>query len=63
MATVEKDRTRLRGNLIKYEEENKQLLNIVEESKIEIAELKKQIEILENKIHSNLEVREDKIST
>lgn len=41
MATLEKDRNRLRSNLVKYEEENKQLLNNLEESKIEINELKK----------------------
>lgn len=35
----------------------------MEEAKIEINELKKQIQIYENKIHSNFEVREDKINT
>jgi len=35
----------------------------LEEAKIEINELKKQIQIYENKIHSNFEVREDKINT
>lgn len=47
---------------MKYEEENKGLLHQLEESKIEVNELKKQISIYENKIHSNLEVREDKIN-
>ena len=41
MNTLEKDRTRLRSALIKYEEENKKLLNDFEETKIELAEMKK----------------------
>ena len=63
MGTVEKDRARLRMNLGRYEEENKQLLHALEEAKIEANELKKQVQICENKVHANLEVREDKIST
>ena len=63
IATLDKDRVRVRGNITKYEEENKSLTNQFEEAKIEIAELKKQMEIYENKLHSNLDVREDKINT
>lgn len=41
--------------MLKYEEENKKQLNDVEEQKIEINELKKQIEIYEGKLHANSE--------
>ncbi|CDW90673.1 UNKNOWN [Stylonychia lemnae] len=63
MQTIEKDRTRVRATIVKYEEENKNLVNGLEEAKIEITDLKKQIEIYENKLNSNLDVREDKIMT
>ena len=63
MQTIEKDRTRVRATIIKYEEENKNLVNSLEEAKIEITDLKKQLEIYENKLNSNLDVREDKINT
>jgi hypothetical protein len=36
----------------KYEEENKIYLNGWEEAKIEINEIKKQVEIYENKLHA-----------
>ena len=49
---MEKERTRLRNSLIKYEEENKKLVNDSEEVRIENIEVKKQLEIFENKINA-----------
>lgn len=60
--TLEKERQRLRSAVLKYEEENKNCLNTMEESKIEVNELKKQIEIYENKLHAQQESREDKLT-
>ncbi len=42
---MEKERTRMRGMLLKYEEENRTLIKDSEELKIENIELKKQVEI------------------
>ena len=47
---MEKERTRMRQGMGKYEEENKALLNSVEEHNIGINELKKQVELLESKL-------------
>jgi FtsZ-binding cell division protein ZapB len=49
MSAVERERTRLRDTVINYEEENRNLVATLEESKIEVQELKKHIEIYENK--------------
>lgn len=59
---MEKERTRLRNSLIKYEEENKKLVNECEEVRIENIEVKKQLEIFENKIGAQQEIRDDKIN-
>jgi hypothetical protein len=60
---VERDRSRLRETCIRFEEENKLLATQSEEFKIEIAELKKHIEIYEEKLAQQSTLREEKINT
>lgn len=51
----------MQNALKNYEEENRSLLHSSEEAKIENDQLKKELEILENKIHSHKETREEKV--
>lgn len=63
MSAVERERTRLRDTVINYEEENRNLVATLEESKIEVQELKKHIEIYENKQSQQSSFREEKLNT
>lgn len=63
LSTVERDRSRLRETCIRFEEENKLLATQCEEKKIEIAELKKHIEIYEEKLAQQSTIREEKLNT
>lgn len=47
---MDKERVRIRSMLSKYEEENKNLVNELEETRIENTELKKQIELFQDKM-------------
>ncbi len=50
MSIVERDRARIREQMIRFEEENRAMMGQIEEQKIEMAECKKHIEIYEEKI-------------
>jgi predicted RNase H-like nuclease (RuvC/YqgF family) len=59
---VEQDRNRLRDTLVKYEEENRHQAASLEESRIEVLEVRKQIEIYEEKIATHNAQRDEKIN-
>jgi predicted RNase H-like nuclease (RuvC/YqgF family) len=50
LSSVERERARLREAVIRYEEENRMLTAHLEEQKIEAQELRKHIEIYEEKL-------------
>jgi chromosome segregation ATPase len=50
LSIVERDRARIREQMIRFEEENRTMMGQIEEQKIEMAECKKHIEIYEEKI-------------
>jgi len=51
---MEKERSRLRNILMKYEEENKSLVNSLEETRIENIEIKKELDINNSKLEMAL---------
>ena len=63
MSTVERERARLREAVMRYEEENRVQATSLEERNIEITELRKHIEIQEEKLNQQSHVREEKINT
>lgn len=63
LSSVEKERTRLREVVIRYEDDTRLLTQHFEECKIENATLKKHIEIYEEKLAQSSNVREEKMHT
>ena len=62
-STVERERTRLREVVIRYEEDKRGLASSLEEIKIENAELKKHIEIYQEKLAQSTNIREEKMNS
>ncbi|TNV83814.1 hypothetical protein FGO68_gene7699 [Halteria grandinella] len=62
VSTVERERARLREAVMRYEEENRIQATSLEEKNIEITELRKHIEIQEEKLNQQSHVREEKIN-
>ena len=62
-STVERERTRLREVVIRYEEDKRGLASSLEETKIENAELKKHIEIYQEKLAQSTNIREEKMNS
>jgi hypothetical protein len=63
LSGVEKERTRLREVVIRFEDDSRVTAQQFEECKIENLELKKHIEIYEEKLAQSSNVREEKMHT
>lgn len=63
LSGVEKERSRLREVVIRYEDDSRLMAQQFEECKIENLELKKHIEIYEEKLAQSSNVREEKMNT
>ena len=63
LSGVEKERTRLREVVIRYEDDTRLMAQQFEECKIENLEFKKHIEIYEEKLAQSSNVREEKMHT
>lgn len=63
LSLVEKERTRLREVVIRYEDDTRLMAQQYEECKIENLELKKHVEIYEEKLAQSSNVREEKMNT
>ena len=63
LSTVERERTRLREVVLRYEDDTRVMAQQFEECKIENEQLKKHIEIYEEKVAQSANVREEKMQT
>jgi len=63
LTSVERERTRLREVVIRYEDDKRVMAAEFEENKIENAELKKHIEIYQEKLSQSTNVREEKMNS
>jgi pyridoxal biosynthesis lyase PdxS len=62
LSQMERERTRLREVVIRLEEENKRIATDREEGRIEVAELKKHIEIYEEKLQQQQNMRDEELT-
>ena len=60
---MERERTRLREVVIRYEDDKRVMAAEFEETKIENAELKKHIEIYQEKLSQSTNIREEKMNS
>lgn len=62
LTKMERERTSLREDVIRLEEKGNRLATEREEATIEVTELRKHIEIYEEKIHQHQTMRDDKLA-
>ena len=62
LTKMERERTSLREDVIRLEEKGNRLSTEREEATIEVTELRKHIEIYEEKIHQHQTMRDDKLA-